>query len=131
MDNFLKITIIVLITIILGLYMQKQCREISVVLILVSVCTVLLFAFSSFIEPVFEFIDNVRSIGSINQNAVTTLIKASGIGLISEITALLCADAGFGSLGKVLQITSIFAILLISIPIFNELISLITKVLMP
>ena len=120
-----------IIAVILGIYTKKQSPEISVLLVIATVCSVLLFAISSYIAPVMEFISKIREMGELDHTAVTTLMKATGIGLLSEITVLLCVDAGFGSLGKMLQIISIFAILFISLPVINELISLITKVLMP
>ncbi len=131
MENFIKIAAIMIIAVILGIYTKKQSPEISVLLVIATVCSVLLFAISSYIEPVMEFISKIREMGELDHTAVTTLMKATGIGLLSEITVLLCVDAGFGSLGKMLQIISIFAILFISLPVINELISLITKVLMP
>jgi hypothetical protein len=49
--------------------------------------------------------------------------------MLAEITELVCKDAGNNTLGKALQILSTSVILWLSIPLFNELISLIQSVM--
>ena len=63
------------------------------------------------------------------EEAVSILLKAAGIGLLSELAGLLCADAGENALGKVLQILSNAAILWLSLPLFRQIIGLIGEVL--
>ena len=57
------------------------------------------------------------------------LLKVVGIGMISQITELVCADSGNKSLGKSLQILTSALILCLSIPILDEMVSLIESLL--
>ena len=129
MDDFFRIIAIVLVVIILGIFLKNTRFEISALLVLVASCMVFLFVADKYISPVFEFVNNIRSVSGLNSEFVFILIKSAGIGLISEIVSLLCADAGFAALGKVIKFTSVFVILWLSIPLLNELITLIVKVL--
>jgi hypothetical protein len=52
-----------------------------------------------------------------------------GIGILSEISALICADAGNSSLGKALQILGGTAMLWLSLPVFRTLVDLIRSIL--
>ena len=55
--------------------------------------------------------------------------EAVGIGLICEITAVVCHDSGNDSLGKMLQIIGSAVILWLSLPVFRALIDLIQSIL--
>ena len=57
------------------------------------------------------------------------LLKAVGIGLVSEIAGLVCTDAGNGSLGKTLQLLGSAVILYLSLPIFTAMLELIREIL--
>lgn len=57
------------------------------------------------------------------------LLKAVGIGLVSEIAGLVCTDAGNGSLGKALQMLGSAVILYLSLPIFTAILELIREIL--
>ena len=57
------------------------------------------------------------------------LLKAVGIGLVSEIAGLVCNDAGNGSLGKTLQMLGSAVILYLSLPIFTAMLELIREIL--
>lgn len=128
MDVFLKTAAAVLITAVLYLTVSKQGKDISV-LITVAGCCFVLFAAISYLEPIVAFIDKLKTIGGLDGDFVNVLLKAVGIGMIAEITGLICADAGNSSLGKTLQILSGAVILWISLPIFEELLELLENIL--
>ncbi len=128
MDVFLKTAAAVLITAVLYLTVSKQGKDISV-LITVAGCCFVLFAAISYLEPIVDFIEKLKTIGGLDDDFVNVLLKAVGIGMIAEITGLICADAGNASLGKTLQILSGAVILWISLPIFEELLELLENIL--
>ncbi len=130
MNDFLKITAIVLIVLILGIFVKNQRSEISLILVIAASCMVLVFVAINYISPVLEFLKNIYSSSGLHTDMVMVLIKTTGIGLICEIVNLICTDAGFGALGKTLKFTSVFVIIYLSIPLINELLTLINKVLM-
>jgi hypothetical protein len=57
------------------------------------------------------------------------LLKVVGIGLIGEISALICTDSGNASLGKILQILSAAVILRLALPLLEQFLDLLEKVL--
>ena len=128
MDIFLKTSAAVIITVILCLTVSKQGKEISV-LISVAGCCFVLFAAITYLQPVISFLEKIRIIGQLENEFVSILLKAVGIGMIAEIAALLCSDAGNTSLGKTLNILSGAVILWLSLPIFNKLLELLENIL--
>lgn len=106
----------------------RQSRDMSLLLTL-AVCVLVCLGALEFLEPVTALLRELRQLGELDSEAVSILLKAAGIGLLSELAGLLCADAGENALGKVLQILSNAAILWLSLPLFRQIIGLIGEVL--
>ena len=83
----------------------------------------------SYLKPIVDFLKSLQVLGQLNWEMVQILLKTVGIGLITEITALICTDMGNASLGKSLQILSVAVILWLSLPLFQRLLDLLDAVL--
>ena len=108
--------------------MNRYGRDYSVVLS-IFICLAVLLAAINFLEPVLDFLDQLLQIADVNSELMKIMLKSAGIGLLSEITSLICSDAGNSALGKSLQILAVFTILWLSIPVFSALISIIQETL--
>jgi stage III sporulation protein AD len=80
-------------------------------------------------KPIIEFIQKLKNLGNIDSDFMRIILKAVGIGMITEITVMICSDSGNASLGKSLQILSSAVILWISLPVLNQLIDLLDQIL--
>lgn len=128
MDIFIKAAAGILIAVVLILTLSKQGKDISL-LLTIAVCSMVVSAAITYLQPVVDFLKRLQSIGQLDSETLTILMKAVGIGLLAEIIGLICTDAGNASLGKALQMLATAAILWMSIPLLNELIELIDKIL--
>lgn len=128
MDVFLKAAAGVLVAVILVLVLTKQGKDLSVLLIM-AVCTMIVCAALSYIQPVKDLIIRLQTIGQLDSDTLSILLKAVGIGLIAEVTSLICSDAGNAAMGKTLQFLASAVILWLSIPLLNELLELLDTVL--
>ena len=128
MDIFLKVTAAILLSAILSLVLSKQGADISLLLTIAVSCMILIAALT-YIKPILDFSRKLVTIGGIRTELLEILLKVVGIGMISQIAGLICADSGNQSLGKALQIMTIAVILCLSIPVLEEMLSLIETVL--
>ena len=103
----------------------KQMGTLLVILICVSLGTVLL----GYLKPVLDFLQILHSLSGVSSEMIATLLKITGIGLISEISALICADAGCAAMGKSLQLAGSGVILWLSLPLFTALADLLQQIL--
>ncbi len=126
MEIVLKAAAGALVASILCLALDK--REISALLAM-SACVMLLLPAVTYLSPVLDFLRELEELGSLNGSMVAILFKVTGIGLLSEIAGMICADAGNASLGKALHILCTAVILWQSIPIFQALLGLIQQIL--
>lgn len=127
MEVFLKACGAVLLTVILVLSFNTQSRDLSLVL-LIGVCCMTALVALNYLEPVIDFVRQLEQLGNIDSSLVRILLKAVGIGLISEIAALICSDAGSNSLGKGIQFLGSAVILWLSLPMFTMLMDLLRQI---
>lgn len=128
MDIFFKATAGVLLAIVISMILSKQGKDFSLLIIL-CVCCMVASAALSYFQEIFSFVNSLEDIGNLNHNFINILFKAVGIGILTEITVLICNDSGNSALGKVIQFLSSAIILWICIPLFSELIELVKTIL--
>lgn len=116
-----------LITVVLGLALGKS-RDISMMLSLAA-CTMISILALTYLEPLLEFLRELETISQLQGDMLSILLKSAGIGLVAEIAAVICADAGNASLGKSLQFLGTGVILCLSLPILRTMLELIQKIL--
>ena len=126
MSEFLKIVSLVLRTVVLGLSVGKTEKDISAVLGMVSLC-IAACAAVTVLEPVLDYLVELRRVFNLPDELVSTLLKAVGIALTAELSAAVCTDAGSASLGKILQILGGAVVLSLSIPMFRTLMTIIKE----
>ena len=128
MSVFWKTAAGILTAIILWINLNQSNKDTSV-LITLAVCAMAMMAAASFLQPVLSFVDKIQDIGKLDAGLVSTVLKVVGVGIITEIAALICKDVGNESMGKALQFVSAGVVLWISIPVFEKLLALLDKIL--
>ena len=128
MDNFVKASALVLIASVLYQMVSGRNKEIGMLLVVLG-CTVVLVMAISYLEPVFSFVKKLQTLGNLNSEMLSVLLKSVGVGLLAEISVLVCNDMGNASMGKALQILATAVILWISLPMISGLLDLIGKIL--
>lgn len=128
MGMFLKATAAVSIAVVLTLTLGKQGKE-TAGLLSIAVCCMVLGIAMEYWSAVSDFLETLESAGNLNGEMVGSLFKVVGIGILTEIAALVCKDAGTASLGKGLQLLGSAVILYLCIPMFTSLLDLIQEIL--
>ena len=128
MNSFFQVTGAVLIAVILGLSLNKNVKDFSVVLILLVSCMVMT-VMTAYFEPIIDFVEELLHIGNIQSELMKPVLKATGIGIVAEIASLICADSGNAALGKCIQIFATTVILWISIPLMRSMLELMQRML--
>ena len=128
MNTFFKAVAVILTAVILWLVLNKNSKEVSVLLTL-AVCAVVISASIGFLKPIINFIYNVRELGNLDEELVSVILRVVGIGMLTEISAMICKDAGNEAMGKSLHILCVIVVIWMSIPVFEKLILLLDNVL--
>ena len=128
MDIIFKSSACAIIAVILGLAINRQGKDYAILLTL-AVCAMITMLALRYLEPVLDLFDTLREIGGLNNELVQILLKVLGVSLISQISCMICNDAGNSALAKTLQILTAAVILWLSLPLYNGLLELIKEVL--
>lgn len=128
MDAFWQWVAGAMLTVVLGIAVGKQSKDIALVLTM-AVCCMVLFAASAYLQPVMDFVQRLQTIGQLEDGYGQILLKAVGIGLITEFAVLICNDSGNSALGKALQIAATVVVLWISLPLMESLLDLIERIM--
>ena len=128
MEIFAKAVSIALITVVLCLFVSKRDKEISTLLSLLTCCMLLIVAVR-YMNPILQFIEQLRSMGNMNEELIAILMQAVGIGLLSQIMGSVCTDAGYAAIGRALQLLATVVMMFISLPAFRSLLDLLEGIL--
>ena len=128
MGEFYKICAAGLISLIMMLLLAKQEQYISA-LIGIAICCMLIASSADFLKPVIRLMRQLQRMADLDSGVFTVLLKSVATAVICEITSLICTESGYSSLGKVLQNSGIALILYLSLPLFSELLNLISELL--
>lgn len=128
MEIFIKAAAGVLIATVISLILSKQGKDFSVLLVIIVCCMVAAVAMR-YLQEIISFFQLLQQKGNLSGELIVILLKTVGIGILSQITSMICADSGNAALGKVIQLLSTAVILWLCIPLFTELLELVESVL--
>lgn len=128
MEQFFRAIGVVLLAVTLILTLRADGKAMGQLLSL-AVCCMVLGLGASFLSPIIDFVQTLSSVGDLDQQLVTTLLKVVGISATAEISTLLCDDSGNSALGKVIQLLATAVMLYLSLPMLTALLQLIEGVL--
>jgi stage III sporulation protein AD len=85
---------------------------------------IFIFAYSlSRISELVSIVDRLTSLTSVSKEYIKILLKITGITFISEISSDIAKDCGYMAVANQVQIFGKLSVLVISLPVFIELIS--------
>ena len=126
MELFLKAASGILIVLILGQAISQ--KEIGLLLtVAASVMVGILLV--SYLEPVIDFLYQLQNLGDLHGNTLKILLKTLGIAIVTQITQMVCKDAGNASLGQAMMLLGTSVILWLALPIFESVIQMIQHII--
>lgn len=117
-----------MILVILSLLVSSREKSYGTLLVMAG-CVMVLILGVSYLRPVADFLQELQTLGNLQPEVVKILLKVAGMGILTEITCLICADSGNNALGQSLRILSTGVILWLSLPVFQALLDMIRSVL--
>lgn len=124
----MKAAALVLSAVILAQLLTNQGKHFAI-LLTTAVCCMVCGIAMQYLEQILSFFGSLQAIGQWDDQLFTILLKSVGIGILAEITALICADSGNSAMGKTIHILSCAVILWLSLPLFTGLMDLITEIM--
>ncbi|MBQ6431625.1 MAG: stage III sporulation protein AD [Oscillospiraceae bacterium] len=120
----MQATVIGIVTVLLSAMLRKSSRELGILLTLAA-CVLIGLLLIQLAEPVVEFLAKLRNIAGLDKTLTEPILKTIGIGLITQIGATVCADAGENAIAKMIEVCGGILALYVSLPLLEAVLSLI------
>ena len=114
-----------LIAVVLGLILGKD----MTVMLSLAICAMGTVVAIHYLQPVLSFLKQMEKAANFQGESFQILVKILGISMVSEIAGMICADAGSGSMGKIVKILTSAVTLWIALPVFQSVLSVLQQIL--
>lgn len=128
MINILSICGLVICVVTLNKLLENHSKEYSI-LISIGASILILVYLSSYITSAIEFLNQLLSVLGNSNDIYTLLLKSLGICIVTNLAIDICKDANQNALSSVVLIAGKVSILLLSIPLLQELFNVITQLI--
>ena len=128
MTDLLKILAVALVTVFAHMLIKQTKPEIAIIISIVGSLIIIMMAVNVFSSVISSFYHVFKTTG-IETALITPLIKIVAIGYIAEFGANICLDAGSGSVADKILFSAKIIILIISLPIINNVINMVVGLL--
>ncbi len=116
----LQIGIIGIIGTLLAIQLQKTNKEYTL-LIAIAIAVFVFIAILSELEKIVETAREIQTIMNMDIQYIQTILKMLGITYISELSAGICKDSGYGNIATQIELFGKISILALSMPILRTL----------
>ena len=126
--NILSICGLVFCVIVLFKVLEKTSKEYSVIISIL--CSVMILSYIVLeITPLLDLINQLTEFLNGGEDIYIILLKSLGICIVTNISMDICKDNGETALSSIILMCGKISILILSIPLLNELISVIRQVI--
>ena len=127
-DPSFRLSAILLTATLLTVVLKKQSPELSLVLTLAA-CTVCSGLLLSFLKPILTLAASLAARAELADKLIAPLWKCLGLGLLTELSSAVCADAGQTALAKLAELGGSLLCLVVSLPLLQAVLALIEELL--
>lgn len=126
MDDSFRLSALALTAALLTLVVKKQSPELALVLTLCA-CALGAGLILSYVRPILTLAKNLAERAELDGTLTAPLWKCLGLGLLTEISASVCDDAGQSALAKLVELGGGLLCLVVSLPLLQAVLALIQE----
>lgn len=95
----------------------------------IAACVILLLLSFEFLTPIIDVFERLKTMTGISGAVMAPVMKAAGVGILVQIAATVCEDAGENTLRKSVEIAGAFLALYVSLPLLSSVLNLLEELL--
>ena len=116
------------IAVILATTLRGHNKEMSLVLSLAA-CVILVLGGLQMFQTALDYIRKMQQAAKIETAVLTPVLKVCGIGVLTQVCALFCCQAGDGAVGKIIELCGGAAAVCAMMPLLDAVLELIGELL--
>ena len=122
--NIISFCVLGIFTVLASMAIRKYNGEIAALLIISTIVLMCVTALPV-LSQLFDTINDLTDSANINNKYISVLIKSIGICYVTQISVDICKENGCASIAAQIEIAGKLIILLLAVPLYNDLILLI------
>ena len=126
MEVFLQAAVLAIVTVVLTAMLKKTNRELALLLSLAA-CVLLGVFLMRLAEPVVEFMSKLRNLAGLDKALMTPMLKTVGIGILTQLSATICSDAGENAIAKLVEVCGGVLALYVALPLMEAVIDMVEQ----
>ena len=128
MNTFFALFYTAIVGTVLAVLLRNKKSE-AAIFVSVAAGALILFMLLPKLQETIEVFNNLTSIASMQGKWLSSILKMCGIAFIGQWGVELCRDSGENAIAVKLEMGTKITILLLCVPVINELITMVTKLL--
>ncbi len=128
METFLTVAGVCLCAAVLASALDRRDRVLGMALGLLAGAAALIAALRS-LRPAAQFAEELSELSGLGGEYLLPLVKAVGVGVVSQISSDVCAEAGQRTLSRVVELCGVSAALLLTLPLLRATLELLRQMM--
>lgn len=124
MEYFIQALIVAVIGIVLGAVIKKSHKELAILLSIACCVMIGIFVIRLF-EPILSFLTRLRTMANLEKGLLAPVMKAVGIGILTQITSRICADAGESAVATLVELCGSILALYVALPLLEAVLEMV------
>lgn len=124
MQEFLQVAVIGVVTVVFAALLKRNSGELAI-LLTIGACVLMGVLIVRMTEPVLTFLGKLRNLAGLDTELMTPLLKTVGIGLLTQLAASVCTDAGESAIAKLIELCGSVLAIYLALPLLEAVIDLI------
>lgn len=124
MGTLIQVAVIGIVTVVLVTLIRRSNAELAL-LLTIGACVLMALLVLKLVEPVISFLGKLQTLAGLDGALLTPLLKSVGIGIITQLCAAFCTDAGENALARLIELCGGVLAIYIALPLLEAVIDMI------
>lgn len=124
MGTLIQVAVIGIVTVVLVTLIRRSNAELAL-LLTIGACVLMALLVLKLVEPVISFLGKLQTLAGLEDALLTPLLKSVGIGIITQLCAAFCTDAGENALARLIELCGGVLAIYIALPLLEAVIDMI------
>lgn len=124
MEQLIQASVIGVMTVVLTSLLKKTSRELAL-LLSIAACVLISLILLQLARPVVDFFSKLRELAGLDKTLMTPMLKTVGIGLLTQLCATVCSDAGENAVANLIELCGGILALYVALPLLEAVIDLV------
>ena len=123
METLVRVGVIGVVAVILAAVLKKSSKELAILLTLAA-CAIMAVMGMQLLDPILSFFAKLRGFAGLDSELLTPVLKTIGIGLLSQLCANVCSDAGETAVAKLVELCAAVLSIYVCLPLLEAVLEM-------